>query len=233
MTFLAYLAGTIVACCVLRTPIARAPWAFYTLAVAYAALYLLAGACDLPRWLDATLLSSMDKCLLPTALFVLVMYVGVIPNGTAVRRWLQPLRGPLSVIACVLVLGHMARFFPAYAARLFAGGTVGANVIASAAMGAVMFLLLAALGPTSLACVHRRMAADTWKRLQRLAYPFYALIYAHLLVMLGPSALAGGTNARVSLAVYTLVFGGYAVARVAQTARKRRAGAQPADPSHP
>ena len=34
----------------------------------------------------------------------------------------------------------------------------------------------------------RRLKAKLWKRLQSLAYAFYVLVFAHLLLMLEPSA---------------------------------------------
>ena len=53
------------------------------------------------------------------------------------------------------------------------------------------------------------------------AYPFYALVYVHLLIMLGPAALRGGDSAVASVVVYTAVFGLYAVLRVARAIRER------------
>ena len=46
------------------------------------------------------------------------------------------------------------------------------------------------------------------------AYPFYALIYVHLLIVLGPAAAIGRSGAIVGIAVYTVVFGAYLVLRV-------------------
>lgn len=34
----------------------------------------------------------------------------------------------------------------------------------------------------------RRLKAKSWKRLQSMAYAFYVLVFAHLLLMLEPSA---------------------------------------------
>ena len=131
MTFAVVLLVTALICCVLRNPLRKAPWLFYGLAVVFVVLYLVAGTLGLPGPVNQALLVLMNKCLLPTALFVLVMYVGVFPKGSAIRRWLQPLRTPVSIVACILVLGHMVRFIGAYAARVLGGGAVATNVLVS------------------------------------------------------------------------------------------------------
>lgn len=230
MTFAVVLLVTALICCVLRNPLRKAPWLFYGLAVVFVVLYLVAGTLGLPGPVNQALLVLMNKCLLPTALFVLVMYVGVFPKGSAIRRWLQPLRTPVSIVACILVLGHMVRFIGAYAARVLGGGAVATNVLVSFAIAVVLFALLAVLGVTSFNAVRSRMGTLAWRRVQRFAYAFYALVYAHVLVMLGPAALNGGASALEGVAVYTAVFGVYGVLRVMRAVANRRdkvAQAQP------
>lgn len=237
MTFVLILLCAAAVCCVLRNPLRRAPWLFYALAVAVDVLYFAAGTIGVPRAVSTALMFAMNKCLLPTALFVLVMYVGVFPKGGAVRKWLQPLRTPVSIVACILVLGHMVRFIGVYATRVLGGGAVAGNVLASFAIAVVLFALLAVLGVTSFEFVRRRMGIAAWRRVQRLAYPFYVLVYAHVLVMLGPAALNGGTGALGGVLMYTVAFGAYAVLRVRRalvdSARGRSASVEEACPVVP
>ncbi len=221
MVFLMVLVGAAAVCCLLRNPLRRVPWLFYGLAVAFDMLYFAVGAVGVVRPVQTILLFAMNKCLLPTALFVLVMYVGVFAKGGAVRRWLQPLRTPVSIVACILALGHMVRFFGVYATRVLNGGLVAMNVTASFAIALMLFVLLAMLGITSFECVRWRMETTAWRRIQRLAYGFYALVYVHVLVMLGPAALNGGAGAIEGVAVYTVVFGAYAVLRARRAALDR------------
>ena len=231
MTFVLVLVGTALACCALRNPLRKVPWLFYGLATAGVVLYLASGSWVLPRSVNQVLVALMDKCLLPTALFVVVMYVGVVPKGSALRRWLQPLRTPVSIVACILVLGHMLRFIGAYAARVLSGGAVAANVWASFAIAVVLFVLLAVLGVTSFNAVRTRMGTTAWRRVQRFAYLFYALVYAHVLVMRGPAALRGGASALEGVLVYTAVFGVYAVLRVMRALADRRMRGEPPVPA--
>ncbi|MDE8701844.1 ferric reductase-like transmembrane domain-containing protein [Adlercreutzia equolifaciens] len=214
MEFLISFVVVVVASFALRNPLRKAPAAFYGLAIATVVLYFAAPGLALPHDASIVLLFAMQRCFVPVALFVLVMYIGVLPYGSSLRRWLQPVRGPLSVVACILVFGHMAHYFAGYLPRMFGLGSVASNVVVSFVVASLLFVLLLVLGVTSLEIVKRRMKASLWKRIQRLAYLFYALTYLHLMAMLLPSALAGGTQALVSMGIYTVVFGCYAIARV-------------------
>ena len=66
------------------------------------------------------------------------------------------------------------------------GATLGALAVAL-----VLFALLLVLGVTSFNFVKKRMRKESWKRVQMLAYPFFLLVYAHLLLMLLPRRAQG------------------------------------------
>lgn len=216
MTFLAVVICTAVACAALKPLVCKAPWALYLAAVLADALYFWGASWGLPTPITVGLVVLMGKCMLPTALFVVVMYIGTLPKGSHPRAWMQPLRAPLSLAACILALGHMVRYFGIFAPRITAGVPVAANIMASFVMAFMMFALLAMLGITSLGVVRHRMSTHTWKRMQRWAYLFYALVYVHVLIMLAPAAAAGGQAALEGIAVYTVIFGCYGALRAWQ-----------------
>ncbi len=174
-----------------------------------------------PRVVQLPLFVLVQKCTLALALFVIVMFVGVLPKGSRSRRWLQPVRGELSIVAWILALGHMAAYGVSYASRILAGVVDGAVLIALA-VACVLFVLLLLLGVTSFRSVKRSMDSCRWKRVQWFAYPFFAFTYIHLMLMLFEPALRGGSAARVSVAVYTVVFGVYAMLRVTRGIIERR-----------
>ena len=89
----------------------------------------------------------------------------------------------------------------------------------------MLLALLLVLGVTSFNAVKKRMRTETWKRVQKLAYPFFLLVYVHLLLMLAPSALHGGIAATTSVAVYSVVFAAYVVVRLVRAAKDRRSAA--------
>ena len=219
MTFLVVLVATIVAVLALRQPLHKWPVAFYALAVVADVAYIAGIEGLLPRAVASPLTLLMGKCMLSLALFVVVMYIGVFAKGSRVHQWLKPVRAELSILACILACGHMAVYLASYAPRL--GGALGANVLSAL----VVALALLVLGVTSFGFVKKHMRTDSWKRLQRWAYVFFGLVYVHLMLMLAPAASRGGEAAVASVAVYTVVFGAYAVLRVRRALVDRRAGA--------
>lgn len=227
MDFLIVLVATVVACPVLRKPLKKAPVLFYVLAIALDVLFAAGSSLGLPRELWSALLLLMQKCTLSLAVFVVVMYIGVFRVDSPVGRWLRPVRSELSIVACILAAGHMAVYLGAFAPRLSAGHAVNSNVALSFGVAMALLVLLLVLGVTSFSFVKRHMRADSWKRLQRFAYLFFGLVYVHLMVMLAPAALQGGTASQESVAVYSVVFIGYGVLRIVRALSDRSAAAAP------
>ena len=206
------LVATIVAVLALRQPLHKWPVAFYALAVVADVAYIAGIEGLLPRAVMSPLTLLMGKCMLSLALFVVVMYIGVFAKGSRVHQWLKPVRAELSILACILACGHMAVYLASYAPRL--GGAMGAAL--------ALLVLLLVLGVTSFGFVKKHMRTESWKRLQRWAYVFFGLVYMHLMLMLAPAASRGGEAALITVAVYTVVFGAYAVLRVRRALIDRR-----------
>lgn len=224
MTFFLVLVGAVAFAVLCKGAIKAHSGAFYALAVALDLLFVVGSFVRLPGVLDDALFLLLHKCTLATALFVIVMYIGVFKRDGRVSQQFRPIRAEISIMAWLLSLGHMAVYLASYAVRL-SSGFAQANVAAALIVALVLFALLLVLGVTSFNAVKKRMSKDTWKRVQRWAYPFFGLVYAHLMLMLLPSAVRGGATAQVSVAVYTVVFGAYAVLRVTRAALDRRVAA--------
>lgn len=223
MDFAVILAVTVIACFALRNPLKACPTAFYVAAIAIDAVYVWGVFFGLPRAVWSPLFVLIQKCELSLALFVVVMFIGCLNREGRAYRWLKPVRSELSIVAWFLSLGHMAVYLESYLPRLLGEGAVSGNVLGAFVLAIVLLVLLIVLGVTSFAFVKRRMRTDTWKKVQKLAYPFFGLVYVHLLLMLLPSALHGGLAAQASVAVYSVVFVGYALTRVGRALADRRA----------
>ena len=226
MTFALVLVITIVACFALREPLMRWPWLFYALAIIVDLAFLAASNGLLSREIWLLLYKPMQKASVAMALFAVVMYIGVFPKDSKVSKWMRPVRAQLSIIACLLVAGHMALFFSSYILRVFAGN-LKTNVFGGFLVAVVLLVLVLVLGITSVRAIHRRMNPKTWKAIQRWAYVFFGLAYAHILLMLLPAAIKGGANATESIIVYSVVFGVYAVARIVRAVLDRKQGSRP------
>ncbi|WP_303728440.1 ferric reductase-like transmembrane domain-containing protein [Denitrobacterium detoxificans] len=207
----------------LRKPMMSAPWAFYVVGVLLDVLLLAQCLGMLPNELDLVVMPLLRRGFVALSLFVVVMYIGVFPYNGKVRNYLAPVRAVLSIVACILALGHIVVYFSPYVTGLFAGAHFQAPIVASMIAGVVLLILLLLLGVTSFRFVRKRMRGKTWIRLQKLAYLFYALIYVHSMCLLMPPAINGGLAARVSVVVYSVVFGAYAIARTARMVIDHRA----------
>ena len=81
--------------------------AYYVGAFALEALFLFGKFFSLPSFLWTPIFFAVDQCMLGTALFVVVMFVGVFPKNSPISQRLRPSRGELSIFAWILCLGHL------------------------------------------------------------------------------------------------------------------------------
>lgn len=227
MEFAVTFAVVAVASVLLADLIRKAPAVFYVLA-ALSVVILFAGFNGLlPGSLWKALLIPVRRCMVALALFAVVMFIGVLPRGSWLDTRLRPVRAELSIIACILCMGHMCAYLGTYASRALAG-SLGASTLVSFMVALVLFVLVLVLGVTSFNFVKHRMRSRTWKSVQLLAYPFFGLTWVHLMFMLVPAALLGGGQALASVIIYTVLFGAYLVLRLYRAHKDRQSEIQPA-----
>ena len=142
-------------------------------------------------------------------------------EGNPLRTHLMPIRRQLSILACIFACGHIAFYGASYLPRL--ASAFSGNLAFSLGLAALITALMVVLWVTSAQRVKHAMKAASWKRVQRLAYPFYVLTYVHLALLLMPSAVAGNEVAVLSIAVYSVVMGAYVVLRLRKAAADRLA----------
>lgn len=230
MTFLIVFACTAAAAFLLKPAIKKVPVAWYVSAGILMVLYVagLQGWLPLPAPVRSVLFLLLQKGTLAVALFAVVMFIGALPRDSGPRKHLMPIRAELSIIACILVCGHIVAYCLSYVPRMMGAGGVNPFVAVGLAVAAAITVLLVVLGVTSFNSVKARMSKQIWVKVQKWAYVFFGLTYVHVLAMLLPSALGGGAAAVQSVAAYTVVFGAYAVLRVARA--KRESGGCIKDP---
>lgn len=216
MFVIATLIVTCMACWIARKQIASHETAFYAVAIAIDVAYIAmaTGAVAVPFAVWRIVFELMQECTLAFALFAIVMYIGVFSKKSYIGVRMRAIRGQLSIAALFLSLGHCAVYLGEYIPRIFGAGTVRSNVVVAFTISIVALALLLLLGITSFKCVRKHMNPQRWKAIQKLSYVFFALIYVHVVTMFAPSAMAGGIAAMHSLAVYTVVFGFYAIGRI-------------------
>jgi DMSO/TMAO reductase YedYZ heme-binding membrane subunit/uncharacterized protein with FMN-binding domain len=192
--------------------------------ISFAVILVTWCSIPLPSWFFAYIWPVFARGGLAGALFVLVMVTGALPNGSSLIKLLMPLRAPLSILACILSLGHNIAYGKTYFVMLFTDhSNMPWNQLLAAVCSVVMLLIMLPLFVTSFPSVRKRMSARKWKRLQRWAYLFYGLLYCHIMLLNFSSAWNGNRSTQATVMLYTLIFGGYVLCRICKAkVRKNR-----------
>lgn len=200
----------------------KRPWAFYLVALALVIAHMAYRFTGTYIKGMQVLVDPMQKGLLAYVFLTIVMFCGAFDEGSAIRRRLQPIRAELSILSFILMLSHVAVFLPPYLPRFASILSSHTAVGISLLIATILTIIYALLSLMSLHVIRARMRYKPWKRVQRLAYLMVALLYAHILLTVGRSALTAHTAApRVAFALYSLVTLVYVVARLAKLARDR------------
>ena len=223
MIFLITLVCVIPLAFILKEPLKKVPWLFYLLGAILVALFIWRGALPFPVYIERIVYYLVQKCTLAQALFVVVMFIGVFSEKSRIRTYLMPVRAELSILACIIALGHIINFFLTLLPQVAGAGlSLRIPVLVSFFLAILLVALLVVLGVTSLYSIKRRMNLVNWKKVQWFAYPFFLLIYVHILLFLLPSALLGSSNAVFSVIVYTVIYLAYLTLRITAAVRKGR-----------
>ncbi len=158
-----------------------------------------------------------QKNVLGFSFFAVVMFIGVLSERNQLYKSLLAIRAELSIIACILSVGHIIAFGSIYLVQtnVFAGALPWMYAVATI-FALLAVILMVPLLITSFKWVRAKMAPTTWKRLQRTSYVFYMFVFIHLLLFIGPSSLAGSANATITFVIYVALFTVYTILRVAK-----------------
>lgn len=168
-----------------------------------------------PDFVNNYILALFRRGSLATAIFIIVMYTGALKNGSALMKKLIVIRGELSIMASIMILCHNIFFGKTYFVRLFtSASTMPVTQLLAAIASLLMLVIMIPLAIMSFPKIRKKMKPKLWKRLQRFAYAFYALIYIHIFLLTYSSAQARRGDYALSLILYTIVFGVYLVMRV-------------------
>lgn len=196
-------------------PLKKQPYVFYALAVIITVIVSCFNFRGLPPAVNTYILGLFTRGAFATGLWCVVMWTGALPNGSKPMKALMPVRGELSIFAALLTLGHNIGFGKTYFVRLFTdAGKMTPNQITASILTLIMLAVMIPLTVLSFPAVRRKFKASVWKKIQRTAYVFYALLYIHVLTLFSPLAKMGRDGYFLSIVVYSAVFIGYAVCRI-------------------
>lgn len=200
----------------LDKPLKKHPSVFYVTAAVMTAVSIIILQSDIEissRFVRDYVIGIFSRGALGGAFWAVVMWTGALPNGTAPIKKLMPIRGELSITAAIITLSHIITYGLQYISS-FLNDRTGSDFAVTSVVCIVMVLIMIPLTVMSFKTIRKKMNAKTWKKIQRLAYIFYALIYVHILVLFVPKAQKGREGYFLSVLVYSLVFIGYAVMRI-------------------
>ena len=198
----------------LHKAIEKAPVVFYVLAIAVAIVGIYFTFTPSPGSLLRAIVFAIQKGHVGFAFLVVVMFIGVFDDKSAVHRMLGPIRAELSIIGAVLMAAHFIPYIAGYVRMFGSLASLRVSVLVSLVIAVVILVLLVILAVTSFRAVKRRMSAQSWKKVQRLAYPFFILIYFHLMGYMIVPASSGSMNAIVAIIFYTVIFAAYIILRL-------------------
>ena len=177
---------------------------------------------NLPIFVNNYIIGLFTRGALATALWCVVMITGALPNGSALMKKLMPIRGELSIFAAILTLGHNIGYGKTYFVLLFTNRErMSQNQIFASICTIIMLAVMIPLTVTSFPKIRKKMDPRIWKKMQRSAYLFYALIYIHVMLLMFPMAKSGREGYIFNVFVYSLVFFGYAFFRIRKFVLKK------------
>lgn len=216
MLFLFALAVAILFAAFLLPTLRRHPLPFWIAAALLSLGAAVAGELDMESDLLLDwVLPLLNKGALSAAFWALVMWAGALPRGSRAGKQLLAARGELSIFAAILTLSHAAGKELLYAGQLLRPRfSPGWEFIITGILSLLLILIMLPLTVLSFKRIRRKMKPSRWKRVQRLAYPFYGLIYLHVLVLYLPGALHGARGFLLTVLVYSAVWIAYLICRL-------------------
>lgn len=170
---------------------------------------------SLSAFVNTYIIGLFSRGAFATSLWIIVMWTGALKNGSKLIKKLMSIRGELSIMAGILTLSHNISFGKTYFVRLFtSASSMSVTHIVAAIMSIVMLFIMIPLTIMSFPKIRKKMNGKLWKKIQRTAYAFYALIYLHIVTLYLPLAQRGNISYWVGVLIYSIIFISYAVCRI-------------------
>lgn len=137
------------------------------------------------------------------AFFTIVMAIGVLRNKSKIRSKLRPIRTQLSILACIYTIPHLYIFYNYCLIDLL---KINLYNFISPLVSLSLFILFIILFITSFKFFKIKLKTKRWKKIQKLAYPFFFLLYLHL-ALISKNSISLGDKADVfNLIIYSVIF---------------------------
>ena len=152
------------------------------------------------------------------AFFVLVMFAGALNAKWSITKKLLSIRAESAILGSILILPHAIMYLVRFIVKLINNKPISALYIIYLIVGVIAFIIMIPLFITSLKKFRSKMKYIEWKKLQRLAYPFYFLTYMHIVLAL----LNDNEVDILKLSVYSVLFISYFILKLIKTHKKNK-----------
>ncbi|MGD1822033.1 MAG: FMN-binding protein [Pleomorphochaeta sp.] len=161
----------------------------------------------------SNILRVVNRGFISLALFTIVMFIGALNKNSKIYKKLIPIRTQLSIIASIITIPHI---FTLYQKCIF-------DILDLKVTGIItliIFIFFVILFITSFKYFKIKLKGKNWKKVQRLAYPFFFLTFLHVFSVTALHISRAGTSAIIDLSIYSFVFLLYFILRL-NLARKK------------
>lgn len=155
---------------------------------------------------------SLLKGAIPTAMFILVMFIGALNNKWKITKYLNSIRAEIAIMGCIIILGHNISFGFMGKGSYFLNLINGVNAFKppqrfyAAIVSLILVVIMIPLMITSFKCIRKKMSQKSWNKLHKLSYVFYFLILLHVLVLWIPSYPKHFKDVLIYSIIYVIYF---------------------------
>ncbi len=223
-------------CFAANTTLRKHPLPFYIGAIVTSVLTFIGPVQD--NVIANTLVNILASCYTGVAMYLVVMFAGALPKKWTVTKMLLSIRSELSILAGIIILSHVLKVI-FFVPMSFTGywpliwkSAAPIMWVASTLVGIPLLICFLVPWIMSFPKVRAGMEYKKWKKWQRLAYPFMALLVIQgILLSLGHAAYVGPSEARfigymINGATYLVIGVVYLVLKIAQRSAKKRKQAE-------
>ncbi len=149
------------------------------------------------------------------AFFILVMFAGALNPKWKITKKLLSIRAESAILGSILIFPHVIMYLVRFMVKLSNHKLITTLYVVYLIVGLIAFIIMIPLFKTSLKKYRSKMKFAQWKKLQRWAYPFYLLVYIHIVL----SILNGKEIDMLKLTLYTILFGSYFILKLIKTSK--------------
>lgn len=152
------------------------------------------------------------------AFFILVMFAGALNPRWKITKKLLGIRAEAAILGSILIFPHCIMYLVRFIVKLLNYKPITTLYIIYLIVGLIAFIIIIPLFITSLKKVRVKMQYLEWKKLQRWAYPFYVLVYVHIVL----SILNDDKVDILKLSIYSILFIGYFVLKLIKASKNNK-----------